>query len=239
MTYKEVYEKAVPQKKRKEERWNLFTSLVIRPVSILLTIPLINTTVRPTTITKISVLFSIIGFLLIYLGNSTNCYIVGWVCFFLWGIFDGIDGSLARCTNQCSSLGDLWDTTGGYAAMVLINISAGIIAFRDTNCFELCDKYQYLIWGGLSAVMSIFPRLVLHKKKSSEPLSDSVKKLSDKKKFGLSQILAMNIVSPTGGLLVFFLVCILFHMNNILITAYTVINFVVMMLSLKDLLKEA
>ncbi len=238
MNYKEVYDISVPQKKRKEERWNVFTAYVLRPISILLTMPFIKTSLKPTTITEISVLFCIIGFIFAYFGNDLQMYVVSWTFFFLWAIFDCIDGNLARCTNQCSSLGDLWDTTGGYAAMVLMYFSAGIIAFKDTNLYDYTESYQYIVLGGMTAIMSIFPRLVMHKKKSSEAASGVVKQLSDKNTFGLSKILAMNLVSPTGGLLVIYLLSVIFHVTNIFIAVYAFVNFAIMMVSLKGLLKE-
>lgn len=237
MNYREVYDIAVPQKKRKEEKWNLFVAIILRPLSIIFTIPFINSKVKPTTITQISVMFCVLGFLFAYFGFSSIYYVCGWAFFFLWAVFDCIDGNLARCTNQCSPLGDLWDTTGGYAAMVLMYFSAGLIAYKDLNYYDYADGAQYIILGALTAIMSIFPRLVLHKKKSSEVTSDVVKQLSDKNTFGLSQILAMNLVSPTGGLLVLFLLSILFHVTNIFIAIYAVVNFVIMMMSLYRLLK--
>lgn len=237
MTYNEVYQIAVPGKKRKEEKWNVFVAIILRPLSIFFTIPFINTKVKPTTITQISVLFCIIGFLIVYFGASSLYYLLGWLFFFLWAIFDCIDGNLARCTNQCSPLGDLWDTTGGYAAMVFMYFSAGLIAYKDLNYYDFAEDVQYIILGALTAIMSIFPRLVLHKKKSSEVTSDIVKKLSDKNTFGLSQILAMNLVSPTGGLLVLFLCSILFHVTNIFIAIYAFINFSIMTISLYKLLR--
>lgn len=67
MNYSEVYGIAMPEKKRKEERWNIWVKLAVRPLSILLTVPLTETKVKPTTITKWSVLSILIGFLLYHL----------------------------------------------------------------------------------------------------------------------------------------------------------------------------
>lgn len=68
MTFSEVYAKVMPEKKQKEERFNIFAHWIGRPISILLTLPLINTKVSPTTVTKFSVLASVIGFLLVAFG---------------------------------------------------------------------------------------------------------------------------------------------------------------------------
>lgn len=238
MTYKEIYDIAMPPAKRKEERLNVWVTLVVRPLSILLLKPLISSTVKPTTITKISVLACLVGFGFVSLSHSVEMSLVGWLFFFIWAVLDGVDGNLARCTNQCSAMGDLWDTLGGYAAMVLIYFGAGIAAFHDISVFDYIQPSYCLILGGATAVMSIFPRLIMHKKKSSGIESKAVKTLSDKEHFSKSQVVGMNLISPSGALQVVFLVAILTHTLNIFIALYFFVNLFVMMLSLRTLMKE-
>lgn len=238
MTYKEIYDIAMPEKKRKEERWNVWVTISVRPLSILCTIPFTRTKVKPTTITKWSVIANLLGFFLVAFAQSMTLKLVGWLFFFVWAVLDGVDGNLARSTNQCSSMGDLWDTTGGYAAMVLIYFSAGIAAFYDNSLYSFCDVYWMIILGGATAVISIFPRLVMHKKKSSNIDDESVKAISDKQNFSLSKIAAMNIVSPSGFMQVIFLLSIVFHVLNFFSVFYFAVNMGIMAMSLRGLLKE-
>ncbi|MGN0086610.1 MAG: CDP-alcohol phosphatidyltransferase family protein [Alloprevotella sp.] len=238
MTYKEIYDIAMPARKRKEERWNIWVTIAVRPLSILLTVPLTNTKVKPTTITKWSVLANLIGFFMVAFAQNLTMSIIGWLFFFIWAILDGVDGNLARSTNQCSPMGDLWDTMGGYAAMVLIYFSAGIAAYFDDGVFVLFDKYWSLILGGATAVLSIFPRLVMHKKKSSNMEDKSVRAISDKQNFSISKIAAMNLVSPSGFMQVLFLIAILFHILNTFTIFYFIVNLGIMIMSLRSLLKE-
>lgn len=237
MTFQEVYNQVMPEKKRREERFNIFAHWVGRPLSILMTLPLIDTKVKPTTVTKWSVAFSIVGFGLVAFGFNMRIKIIGWFCFLMWNLLDGVDGNLARCTNQCSQMGDLWDTMAGYTAMVLTYFSAGIAAFYDLNLFNISETYWFLILGGATAVMSIFPRLVMHKKKSSSINDDGIKALSDKQSFGLKNIIAMNLISPSGFMQVIFLICIVRHLLNLFICFYFVLNMAIMLLSLYKLLK--
>ena len=238
MTYKEVYNQVMPEKKRREERFNIFAHWVGRPISILMTLPLINTKIKPTTITKISIVFVIIGFILISFGTSILIKVIGWVCFLIWNLLDGVDGNLARCTNRCSLMGDLWDTTAGYIAMILTYFSASISGFFDISRVILINDYWILILGGATAVMSIFPRLVMHKKKSSDINDIGVKKLSDKQNFGLKNIIAMNFISPSGLMQIFFLICIIYHLLNLFVIFYFLVNLFIMFFSLYQLLKE-
>ena len=238
MTYKEIYDIAMPARKRKEERWNIWVTIAVRPLSILFTIPLARSRVRPTTITKWSVIANLIGFFLVAFSQNFTVSLIGWLFFFIWAVLDGVDGNLARCINQCSPMGDLWDTMGGYAAMVLIYFSAGIAAFYDENILVFCERSWMLILGGATAVMSIFPRLVMHKKKSSNINDKSVQAISNKQNYSVSKIMAMNLVSPSGFMQVMFLASIVFHLLNCFTAFYFITNLGIMIFSLKGLLKE-
>ena len=237
MTFKEIYDIAVPVAKRKEEKFNIWVTIAVRPLSVLVTKPFLGSKVKPTQITAFSLLCSLAGFFVLSFTHTMPLKILGWILFFAWAVLDGVDGNYARCSNQCSQLGDLWDTTGGYTAMVLMYFSCGIVAFYDNNLINPIEPYWYLILGGATAIYSIFPRLVMHKKKSYGNSSDAVKALSDKKTFGLSQIVAMNLVSPSGFMQVILLICILLHITNIFIGLYFIVNLGIMSLSLNKLLK--
>lgn len=237
MTYKEIYNRCVSEQKRKENKYDFWVTYVLRPLSILFTMPLVGKQVNPTTITKISVVCCLIGFCILTTSVSVSGIIIGWFFFFLWSLLDCIDGNVARCNNACSKIGDLWDTTGGYVAMVLIYYSAGIIAFKSGNRYEFFDDYSYLLIGSATSIFSIFPRLVMHKKKSSDITSAAVKSVSDKTSFSFSKIVAMNIVAPTGGLLIIYLISMLLQLTNLFIIVYFVINALILLISLRELLK--
>ena len=204
---------------------------------VLLTIPLIETKVKPSTITFLSILAALIGFSLFATGEGQQYYLIGWFFFFVWNILDGVDGNLARCQGSCSPLGELWDATGGYAAMVLTYLSVGMAAYYDDNAVSFCSPHYYLAFGGFAAVLSIFPRLILHKRKNLNMSQDSVNELQDKKNFGFVQIVSMNLISVSGFMQVLFLICIVTHTLNMFICFYLVINLLMCLLSLRKLLK--
>lgn len=237
MTMKEIYDIAVPIEKRKEEKFNIWVTVVVRPLSVVTTKLFLGGKIKPVQITAFSLLCSLAGFFILSFTHTMPLKILGWFLFFAWAVFDGVDGNYARYTKQCSQLGALWDATGGYTAMVLMYFACGIVAFYDTNLVEVLDPYYYLILGGATAIFSIFPRLVMHKKKTCGNSSDAVKELSDKKSFGLSQVVAMNLVSPSGFMQVILLICILLHITNLFIIFYFIINLGIMSLSLYKLLK--
>ena len=212
---------------------------MVRPLSVLLTIPLINTRVRPSDITILSIIFSIVGFILFIFGyDDMTMKIVCLFCFFVWAILDGVDGNLARCQHTTSALGELWDSVGGYAAMVLIYLSAGIAAFYDMNLMFFCEDYLLILLGGICAVASIFPRLIMHKKNNISPEKMTDDGLNHKERYNTKQIIVLNFISVSGFMQVLFLASILMHTLNIFITLYCCINVIVMLLSLRILMKE-
>lgn len=239
MSIKEVYDCCMPAEKRKKERMNIWVALVVRPLSVLLTIPFINTKVRPSDITILSIVFSIVGFILFIMGQGDmTMKLVGWFCFFVWAILDGVDGNLARCQKTTSALGELWDAVGGYGAMVLIYLSAGIAAYHDDNVMDFCDKYLLILLGGICAVASIFPRLIMHRKHNIMPEKKDDDGLNHKESYGTKQIIVMNFISVSGFMQVIFLLAILLHVLNFFISFYLCINIVVMLLSLYILMRE-
>lgn len=237
MTYKEIYEIAMPIDKRNQEKMNIWVHMVVRPLSIIMTIPLVKTKIKPTTITKCSLIACIIGCFLYCYDTSMIAKLTGWACFFLWAILDGVDGNLARCINQCSAHGELWDATGGYAAMILMYFSAGIAAFFDSNSIEYINHFWYLIMGGATALFSIFPRLIMHKKQNTYKM-DKSDSISNKSQYGLKQIIALNLISASGFLQVILLFATITHTLNIFVTIYCIVNFCIMLISLHSLLKE-
>lgn len=238
MTYKEIFKKAVPQEKKDDDKFAFVSTYISRPISILLTKPLLETDVRATTITKISVASIIVGFIILFIANSIYIQLLGWSFFFLWAILDHVDGNLARFKNDCTLLGDLWDTMGGYLAMVLMYFVAGVLAFKEMPYFVLFDSYYYLILGGATSLFSIFPRLMMHKRKSSEKNAVIIKELTEKKSFNLPKIVVLNLLAPTDGLLLLFLVSILLHCFTLFIIFYCIITFMVMVKALHGILSE-
>ena len=236
--YREVYDKVLPESKRLSEKPNIVLSKIVRPLCILATLPFLNTNIRPTTITKISVLASLAGFGFLAFGRSMWMSLIGWAFFFLWVILDGVDGDLARYKDQTSAIGELWDSFGGYVAMVLTYLGTGMAAFFDTNRFEFFEPYWFLVLGGATAVISIFPRLMVHKKREVMGSMDSTKSLTDKKSFGLGKTIALNFISLSGLFQIIFLCCILLHTLNIFICFYFVANTGMMLISLRSILKE-
>jgi phosphatidylglycerophosphate synthase len=239
MSYKDLYEQSVSSDKRAADKKNIWLFWVVRPISILMTMPLMKTKITPTSVTIISVVSSVIGFFVMTIMHDSMLWkIVGWSFFFFWAVLDCVDGNLARAKNQCSSKGELWDAIGGYSTMVLMYFAAGIVSFFDNNLISFSDNYWLLIAGGATSVMSIFPRLILHKKEGIEKAgNEAINRLVDKKNFSLPKVLLMNFISVIGLFQVLFLVCIITHTLNWFIAFYFFVNLGMMLLSIRTMVK--
>lgn len=240
MKYSELYDLVMPPEKRKSEFFNVWVAWVVRPLSILLTIPFINSKVSPTAITKLSVWMVIFGVAICFIWPQNRIALIcAWNCFFIWAILDGVDGNLARATNQCSINGELWDAIGGYFAMSSMYFVAGVISYHDTaNLFQFCEPWWLLVLSGATALFSIFPRLVMHKKEVISFRSGvEMKKIVNKKDKSLVNIASLNLLSASGFFQVFFLVGMLTHTMYFFVLFYFVINLGMMLFSIRKMVK--
>lgn len=237
MTIKEIYNVCVPPEKEKTDKLIPWLFFVVRPISIVITKPILKTSISPVQVTFISMLATLVGFALLGFGHSLEMRVYGWIGFFVWAVLDCVDGNVARCKGLASERGALWDATGGYMALSLIFFAVGIAAYNDTNIVEFLEKPLYIVIGGLTSLMSLFPRLVMQKKKAGENGADAVKAVGDKASFSLPKIIALNLESAIGLMQVVVLLSIIFHFLNIFIVCYFFLNLIIMVYSLYTLLK--
>lgn len=237
MSLKELYHQCVTPEKRKTDRLIPWLYYVIRPLSIAITKPLLRTCVTPVAVTFVSMVAALVGFALVGFGYDVSIRVIGWLGFFVWAVLDCVDGNIARCKGLASDRGALWDATGGYMALSLIFFASGTAAYYDHNFLEICDKALYIIFGGMASLLSLFPRLVMQKKKASESGAEAVKAVGDKKSFNLPKIIALNIESAIGFMQVVLLLAIIFHFLNIYALFYMLFNLLMTVYSLYTLLK--
>lgn len=236
--FKDVYDVLVPPAKRAADQKNVVLHYVVRPLSIWLSLPLLETSITATTVTKISVASVLLGFGFLAFGQSLILQLVGWFFFFTWAVLDCVDGNLARYRKQTSAMGEIWDAFGGYVAMVMAYFGAGIAAFYTDNLVDFCEPHWMLILGGATAIMSILPRLMMHKKRATIGSKDSTNDFTNKSSFGLVKTFMTNILSLVGTFQVVFVLCIAFRLLNIFLAVYFLINLAMMLVSLRSILKE-
>ncbi len=241
ITPKQIAEKTMLSEKRASAKNDIFAFYIGRPISYVLTIPFLYTKIRPNTISLISIIPQIIGFVLFYLAENKTMLIIAWLMFFLWNLLDGVDGNVARYKKEFSKLGSVYDAMSGYLASALSFFSIGIAAAHFDNVFDSVlplGKDIYLVLGGLSALFTLFPRLIMHKTISHLMDKESTKAVSDRSNFSPLKVIALNLKSTTGGAQVLMLAAILTNTSDVFTVFYFLFNTLVMLASLKSILKE-
>lgn len=235
ITPKEIERKTMSEAKRKEAKNSIFGFYIGRPITYVLTVPFLYTNISPNVITVWSIIFAIGGYICLSMAGTVKWRLIGLLLIFLWNMGDGIDGNIARYKGLKSANGDLLDTLGGYLAMVLIVLGMGNAAYNDSEGTVLLAKIFPVALSGISAVMMIIPRLLMHRKLAMKA-DEEAEKLKDKSTYSLAKIIMLNICDPAGFQEIIMLFCIILHLNTEFTIGYFIINFAVMVYSIKGLM---
>ena len=246
ITIKEIANVTMTEEKKKSAKNDFFAYYVGRPISYLLTIPFLYTRISPNTITFISIIFVVLGFAFSLIKNPIFV-LISWVSFFMWNLFDGIDGNIARYKKNYSKNGSLFDATSGYLSMFFTFLSIGVIAYNFPGWISEklnIDPVLYVVAGSISGFAIILPRLLMHKKKSSSVGLDKTKELQDKSSYNWKKILVLNLTSIAGFIQVFILllsiVFVFFGLSlfDIFTIGYLILNLLFMIITTYKLIKE-
>ena len=235
---KDMAQKTMTPEKRKQAKNDFFAFYIGRPLSYVLTVPFLKLKIKPNTVSLISIFPSIIGFLLVGFGNTLAIKLIGVLMFFLWNLLDGVDGNIARYTKQFSKTGSLWDATSGYVAMVMTFMAMGTGCYYGECTFLPIDQVLMVVLGGISAILIIFPRLVMHKRMTSIGNDEKTESVKDKSQYGIIKILALNLISISGFIQILMLLAVIFKMMDIFTICYFIINLLICVVSVTKLLKE-
>lgn len=238
MILKDLKEKTMTKEKKSQAKNDIFAFYIGRPLSYVLTIPFLKLKIKPNTVSILSILPTIVGFLLIGFGNTMTLKLLGWLFFFLWNLLDGVDGNIARYTNQFSKVGSLLDATSGYFAMIFTFLAMGTGCYYGNFTILNIDKALMIVLGGISACFVILPRLIMHKRITSIGEDSKSKEMKDKSNYSLIKIIGLNLISVAGFIQVFMLLSIIFRIMDLFTVFYFIINVIICIGSLIKLLKE-
>ncbi|MBO0452042.1 CDP-alcohol phosphatidyltransferase family protein [Candidatus Enterococcus murrayae] len=237
--YREIEERTMSEQKRKEAKFDFFAFYVGRPMSYLLTYPFLKMQVSPNTISFLSIIVVFIGAITVSVSNSKVFSFFGWLLFFLWNLLDGVDGNIARYSKISSKIGSVWDATSGYFCMFLTFFSMGInVYFSDSANFNDIDAIWFVIMGAFSGFSVILPRLVMHKKNSTYAGLNKQSSLNKKNEYSFSKIVALNLTSVSGFIQIIMLSSLMLDFQDIFTVFYFIVNTIVLIVSLKQLLRE-
>lgn len=241
ITVKDIAEKSMTSDKKASAQSDLFAFYVIRPISYVASVPFMYTNISPNMISLISIIPVMIGFVISWFAYSKSAMLLSWLMFFIWDVLDSVDGNVARYKHQLSKLGSVYDAMSGYLEAAFVFFSAGIMAAHTTGPLVrsgLITPEILVILGGVTALMNMYPRLVMHKTVTTLMDKGQVREVSEKKDYGIIKIIALNLKSCAGGALVLFLLAILFNVLDLYTIFYLLFNVAVMFATLRSILRE-
>lgn len=239
ISYSQLVAKTMPPEKKQTASRCIVGHYLVRPISNIMTIPLISLGTNPTTITQISGLFAIFAFIGFLLLPGDLGFWLGWLSIFVWNVLDGVDGNIARYCEKTSGRGGVWDATVGWLAMVAFYSGMGFVTYYSYGN-SIVDNYfpsfSYIVMGDLAGMCWIFPRLVMHKAINTIG-KESAKGIQDRQNFGLGKLVFFNVTSINGLAAVIFAICYLCGFMSICTCFYFIISMIVACGSLFKLLK--
>lgn len=240
VTPRQIKEKTMTEEKRRSAKNDLFAFYVGRPISYVLSVPFIELGIKPNTISFLSFFPSIIGFVMLGFSGSRIIQIIGACMFMLWNFMDGIDGNTARYTDQTSDLGTLWDAASGYLAAALLYFSMGLnVMNMPANRWDILNlpDYWYVAMAGLTSILVLFSRLVMHKKMVLFS-AEAGDELRDKSTYSGFKLLYLNITSPSGFIDIILVASVALNLSRLFVMVYFLIHLLATIYSLSKLLAK-
>lgn len=239
ISYKQLTAKTMPPEKKRTASKCIIGHYLLRPVSNIISIPLIEWEVNPTSVTIVSGIFPILAFLAFLLIPKELGFWLGWLSILVWNILDGVDGNIARYCCKTSPQGEVWDATVGWLAVVVFYSGMGLVAFYNCGA-SLVDAnikdFWYILMGDAAAMCWIFPRLVMHKTINTVS-KEAAYAVQDRGNYGFGKLLFFNVTSINGGAAVIFALCYILNLTSLCMLFYFFISMVVACGSLYKLLK--
>jgi phosphatidylglycerophosphate synthase len=215
-TLKDIITSLPQEKKYADSYW---TQFVLRPISYPVSWFFLKLQYTPNTVSWIGVFFAILGGLLFSINyfipiQISVLYWLGVLNFFIFSIFDCVDGNIARTIKLPNPWGSWVDAVGGYIAYTVALLSLGLAAGAMHK--EVSGIYIFL--GGFSAATNMLMRATVQ--------SHRVNKL---KLFGIEQAaspetekkLSENL-GITGVMFPLYSIGVLFHILPVVLIFYTI-----------------
>ncbi len=151
---------SLPERKAKIEPF--WGRVFIRPVSYVVTYPLINSGWCTANMVSMFSCFWAVAAMIVMCIDNIWCIWIGAILFNFWGILDCVDGNMARCMKKTSMVGAFFDAMGGYSIAGFSMMGFGMAAYHTTHIFGDYRIILVLI-GGLGGLTDILSRLIYQK----------------------------------------------------------------------------
>jgi len=240
--------------KRRAEKLELWTYLVVRPLSWVPALLFLKAGISANTVTWLSILAAIAGSALVAFGSAAAA-LAGTAFLLLWAVLDCADGTVARFSKTSGNRGEFLDALGGYAMNALVFPAAGVFGWRgaagllaaggngaagQAAAAGLDPVWAGGVWalvaGFLAAESGLAARLLYQKYRNLA--GEGARELKPKGGGSLLVAAAQNLVSVTGLLVPLLVLALLFGATGLFVTLYAAVNIVMLLFSLFKILKD-
>lgn len=156
-TMKDITASYTPEK-RKDTSW--WARIFSRPLSFLVTYPLINGGISANTVSVISIFVALLACVLLMLGHPVS--IAGVFVFLFWDVLDCVDGNIARVKKTSSLKGEYMDAVSGYTAPAFIYLAVGVAAYREPGLLSGLG-YWIIVIGAAASLSDLLSRIIYQK----------------------------------------------------------------------------
>jgi phosphatidylglycerophosphate synthase len=253
VTTRDLWEDYRRHDKMAEDRHEIWTFYVARPLSFPVTALCLRLGVSANQATALSVPVFAAGALLLAFG-SWGAAVAGALLINAWLVIDCVDGNIARYRRTASSFGGFADAISGYVVLGTVCFSAGIGAFvwpSNTLAGQWLgwgseDLAFALIAGAWASLASLWIRLVYQKWTNTFPTAGEGRHdLMPSEGSGAPSLLARtarfgnNLLNISGLLLPLLLVAVLLRALDLFVVVSALGNTGILVLALRKILRAS
>lgn len=166
---KDIYKSLTPEKRKAD---GTMTRCLYRPVSYPVSWLFLRLGFTPNGVTYASALFCLVAFALALFPNPV-CHWTAIAFFFVFAVFDCVDGNMARTMGKKTVYGGWVDAAGGYLAYAteLFAMGCTCLAANGDSFLGIAlpwGKATWIFLGGLAATSNVIMRLFHQAMKNAE-----------------------------------------------------------------------
>lgn len=213
------------------DNMDIWVRVVVRPLSFLVTYPLMRLKMTANLASFISIFISLVGLMMVVVGKKDGV-LPAILVFNFWIVFDAVDGNIARTNGTSSKVGTFIDAISGYLYLVVLYIALGLAVYYISDSLE----YWSVVVGFITSLMTVFPRLVLQKKNVMFGSDDD--DVSSKTSYGWTKMVALNIAGPAGLMNPMMIVAFFTNLLPLYLIFYATIQGVLGMITVATVFKK-
>lgn len=225
---KEITASYTPEK-RKDTSW--WARIFSRPLSFIVTYPLINMGVSANSVSVASIFVAMLACGLLMFGNTFST--IGVFVFLFWDVLDCVDGNIARVKKTSSLKGEYMDAISGYTAPAFIYLAVGVAAYHEPGHLFWLGIWV-IVLGAVASLSDLLSRIIYQKylvtqlKLNLE--SNSTSNIENERRSGIKRILDLIMKNMTySSLFMPLLVLAKFtHCFDILVSFYCLYSVVIL-----------